>query len=104
MLGPTYLAFIRYFYRACLTRSPDFLSRFRNMAGATHKIKIKIDKIESQVAPAEEAAPTLNLNVLQHKKPTRSINTRCFNKMYPNFERPRALISLLIVWVKYIAI
>ena len=31
-----------------------FLSRFRNLAGATQRIKI--DKIESQVAPAEEAA------------------------------------------------
>ena len=31
----------------------DFLSRFRNLAGATQRIKI--DKIESQVAPAEEA-------------------------------------------------
>ena len=52
MLGPTYLVFIRYFYCACLTRPPDFLSRFRNLAGATQRIKI--DKIESQVAPAEE--------------------------------------------------
>ena len=50
--GPTYLAFVRYFYCAYLTRPPDFLSGFRNLAGAT---QIKIDKIESQVAPAEEA-------------------------------------------------
>ena len=53
MLGPTYLDFIRYFYCTCLTRPPDFLSRFRNLAGATQRIKI--DKIESQAAPAEEA-------------------------------------------------
>ena len=53
MLGPTYLDFIRYFYCTCLTRPPDFLSRFRNLAGATQRIKI--DKIESQVVPAEEA-------------------------------------------------
>ena len=53
MLGPTYLDFIRYFYCACLTRPPDFLSRFRNLAGATQRIRM--DKIESQVAPAEEA-------------------------------------------------
>ena len=53
MLGPTNLDFIRYFYCTCLTRSPDFLSRFRNLAGATQRIKI--DQIESQVAPAEEA-------------------------------------------------
>ena len=53
MLGPTYLDFIRYFYCACLTRPLDFLSRFKNLAGATQRIKI--DKIESQVAPAEEA-------------------------------------------------
>ena len=53
MLGPTYLDFIRYSYCACLTRPPDVLSRFRNLAGATQRIKI--DKIESQVAPAEEA-------------------------------------------------
>ena len=52
MLGPNYLDFIRYFYCACLTRSPDFLSRFRNLAGATQRIRI--DKIEGQVAPAEE--------------------------------------------------
>ena len=55
MLGPTYLDFIRYFYCTCLTRSPDVLSRFRNLAGATQRIKI--DKIESQVAPAKEAGP-----------------------------------------------
>ena len=54
MLGPIYHAFIRYFYCACLTRPPDFLSRFRNLAGATKRIKI--DKIENQVAPAEVAA------------------------------------------------
>ena len=53
MLGPTYLAFIRYFYCACLTRPRDFLSRFRNLAGATQRIKI--GKIESQVVPAEDA-------------------------------------------------
>ena len=53
MLGPAYLDFIRYFYCTCLTRPPDFLSRFRNLAGATQRIKI--DKIESQVPPAEEA-------------------------------------------------
>ena len=53
MLGLTYLDFIRYFYCTCLTRPPDFLSRFRNLAGATQRIKI--DKIESQVAPVEEA-------------------------------------------------
>ena len=53
MLGPTYLDFIRYFYCTCLTRPPDFLSRFRNLAGGTQRIKI--DKIENQVVPAEEA-------------------------------------------------
>ena len=53
MLGPTCLAFTRYFYCACLTRPQDFLSRFRNLAGDTRRIKI--EKIESQVAPAEEA-------------------------------------------------
>ena len=53
MLRPTYLNFIRYFYCTCLTRPTDVLSRFRNLAGAAQKIKI--DKIESQVAPAEEA-------------------------------------------------
>ena len=53
MLGPTYLDFIRYFSCTCLTRPPDFLSRFRNLAGAMQRIKV--DKIESQVAPAEEA-------------------------------------------------
>ena len=57
MLGPTYPDFIRYFYCACLTRSPDFLSRFRNLAGATQRTEI--DKIESQVEPAKEAAITL---------------------------------------------
>ena len=59
MLEPTYLAFIRYFYCTCLTRPPDFLSRVRNLAGATQRIKIramiKIDKIESEVAPVDEA-------------------------------------------------
>ena len=59
MLGPTYLAFIRYFYCACLTRPPHFLSRFRNLAGSTQRIKI--DKIESQVAPADEAAHKISL-------------------------------------------
>ena len=49
MLGPTTWTF----YCACLTRPPDFLSRFRNVAGATQRIRI--DKIESQVAPSEEA-------------------------------------------------
>ena len=53
MLGPTYLDFIRYFYCTCLTRPLDFLSRFRNLAGTTQRINI--DKVESQVAPAEEA-------------------------------------------------
>ena len=43
------------FFLYLLTRLPDFLSRFRNLAGATQIIKI--DKIESQVAPAEEAVP-----------------------------------------------
>ena len=50
---PTYLDFIRYFYCVCLTRPPDVLARFRNLAGATQRIKI--DKIESQVTSAEEA-------------------------------------------------
>ena len=54
MLEPTYLAFKRYFYCGCLTRPTDFLSRFGNLAGATQRIKI--DKIESQVVPGEEAA------------------------------------------------
>ena len=58
MLEPTYLAFKRYLYCACLTRAPDFLSRFGNLAGATQRIKI--DKIDSPVAPAEEAASILN--------------------------------------------
>ena len=53
MLGPAYLDFIRYFYCTYLTRPLDFLSRFKNLAGATQRIKI--DKIESQVAAAEEA-------------------------------------------------
>ena len=53
MLGPTYLDFTRYFYCTCLTRPPDFLSLFRNLAGATQRINI--DNIESQVVPAEEA-------------------------------------------------
>ena len=44
---------MKYFHCACLTRPPDFLSRFRNLAGATQRIKI--DEIESQVANAEEA-------------------------------------------------
>ena len=57
MLGPTYLAFIRYFYCACLTRPPDFLSRFRNLAGATQRIEVH-PEIESHVAPAEEAGNT----------------------------------------------
>ena len=59
MLGPTYLDFIRYFYCTCLTRPPDFFSRFRNLAGAAQRIKI--DKIESQVAPAEEAGADLSV-------------------------------------------
>ena len=46
-------ALIRYFYCVYLTRPPDFLSQCRNLAGATQIIKII--KIESQVAPAEEA-------------------------------------------------
>ena len=50
MLGPTHLDFIRYFY---CTDSQTFLSRFRDLAGATQRTKI--DKIESQVALAEEA-------------------------------------------------
>ena len=37
------------FFLYLLTRAPDFLSWFRNLAGATQRIKI--DKIESQVAP-----------------------------------------------------
>ena len=53
MLGPAYLDIIEYFYCTCLTRPPDFLSRFRNLAGATQRIGI--DKTESQVAPVEEA-------------------------------------------------
>ena len=53
MLGPTYMDFIRYFYCTCLTRPPDFLSRFRNLASTMQRIKI--DKIESQVASVEEA-------------------------------------------------
>ena len=53
MLLPVYLAYKGYFYCACLIRSPDFLPRFRNLAGA--KQGIKIDKVESQVAPEEEA-------------------------------------------------
>ena len=51
---PTYLNFIRYFYCTCLTRPPDFLSRFRNLAGAMQKIKM--DKIGGQVVLVEEAA------------------------------------------------
>ena len=42
------------FFLYLLTRPPNFLSRFRNLAGATQRITI--DKIESQGAPAEEAA------------------------------------------------
>ena len=61
MLGPTYLDFIRYFYCACFTRPLDFLSRFRNLAGATQRIRI--DKIESRVAPAEEAAVNVWVNI-----------------------------------------
>ena len=63
MLGPTYLDFLRYFYCTCLTRPPDFLSRFRNLAGATQRIKI--DKIESQVAPAEEAEKSQSFSLLR---------------------------------------
>ena len=48
------MVFIRYFYCACLTRPPDFLSRFRNLAGATQRIKVH-PETKSQVAPAEEA-------------------------------------------------
>ena len=59
MLRPTYLDFIRYFYCTCLTRPPDFLSRLRNLEGATQRIKI--DKIESQIAPAEEAVGFLRV-------------------------------------------
>ena len=62
MLRTTYLDFIRYFYCAYLTRPPDFLSRFRNLAGATQRIRI--DKIESQVAPAEEAAHEISFVIL----------------------------------------
>ena len=54
MLRHTYLDFIRYLYCTCLTRPPDIWSQFRNLAGAMQRIKI--DKIESQVAPAEEEA------------------------------------------------
>ena len=57
MLGPTYLAFKRLFYCVCLARPSDFLSRFRNLAGPTQRIKI--DKIESHTAPAEEAGMIL---------------------------------------------
>ena len=45
--------FIRYLYCTYLSRPPDFLCQFKNLAGATQRIKI--DKIENQVAPAEEA-------------------------------------------------
>ena len=64
MLGPTYLAFIRYSYCACLTQPPDFLSRFRNLAGVAQRIKI--DKDESQVAPSEEAGNSVNYNFNAH--------------------------------------
>ena len=64
--------FIRYFCCACLTRPPDFLSRFRNLAGAMQIIRI--DKIESQVASAEEAVitattflPTLDTGICTSK-------------------------------------
>ena len=60
MLGPTYLDFI--FLLCLFDKTPEFLSRFRNLAGATHRIKI--DKTESQVAPAGEAVQAL-LNPLQ---------------------------------------
>ena len=53
MVRPTYLNFISYFYCACLIRPPDFLFRFRNLAGTTQRIKT--DKIECQVGPVEEA-------------------------------------------------
>ena len=46
-----YLYFI--FLLCLFDPTPGFLSRFRNLAGATQRIRI--DKIESQVAPAEEA-------------------------------------------------
>ena len=48
--------FIR-FLLCLFDRSPDFLSRFRNLAGAMQRIKI--NKIESQVAPAQEAEADL---------------------------------------------
>ena len=66
MLGHNHLDFIRYFYCTCLTRPPDFLSGFRNLAGATQRIQI--DKIESQVVPTEEAG-------------TESKNQCCFSTM-----------------------
>ena len=61
MLGPTYLDFIRCFSCTCFTRPPNFLSHFRNLVGATQGIKI--DKIESQVAPAEEADQALSYKI-----------------------------------------
>ena len=67
MLGLTYLDFIRYFYCTCLTRPPDFLSRFRNLAGAMQRTKI--DKIERQVAPVEEAGKTQQ--ILPNRLPQR---------------------------------
>ena len=54
MPGLTFLEFIRYFYCACLTLLSYFLSRFGHLAGATQRIKI--NKIESRVAPVEEAS------------------------------------------------
>ena len=56
MLVPTYLDFVRYFHCTCLTQPPDFLSRFRDLASGTQRIKI--DNIESQVGPEEEAVST----------------------------------------------
>ena len=66
MLGPTYQAFKRLFCCACLTRPLDFLSRSRNLAGATHRIKI--DKTESQVAHVGEAEMMSNWNHLKEEK------------------------------------
>ena len=63
MLGATYLDFIRYFYYTCLTRHSDVLAQFRNLAGATQRIKI--DKIESQVAPAEEAGDNVQISEVE---------------------------------------
>ena len=64
MLGPTYLAFIRYFYCACLTRPPDFLSRFRNLAGATQRIEVH-PEIESHVTLPNLIVISLQMAELQ---------------------------------------